>query len=132
MTPKKAFQQHRANAKQRGIPFEMTFDDWWGIWREWFHLRGRGTNGLCMARHGDAGPYAVGNVYLTTNLGNQLDVHPSKRKIPDTTLSDDERISRQIRRNRWGSKGPRMSFNGDLKSHISFKASCEKEEVVQE
>ncbi len=63
------------SARVRGISWELTFAQWWEIWRPYYHLRGQGKNGLCMARERDDGPYAVGNVYLTTNLGNALDYH---------------------------------------------------------
>jgi hypothetical protein len=71
--PTRAYSQHRSNSKKRGIEFELSFDEWWGIWSTYYHLRGLGANGLCMARHGDCGGYVVGNIYLTTNLGNLLD-----------------------------------------------------------
>ncbi len=79
--PRRAFLSHRGGAKQRGIEFLMTFEEWWGIWSDYYHLRGKGTNGLCMGRFHDVGPYAVGNVYLTTNLGNIQDrVKPPKKE----------------------------------------------------
>lgn len=132
MTPEKAYYHQAYNARDRGIAFEITFDEWWNIWEKWFHMRGRGKNALCMARKNDSGPYAVGNVYLTTNLGNALDVKPERRKRPDTTLSDDERIARQQKRDRWMKKAPKFSENGDLPSHISYKEHCEKEKYVPE
>ena len=76
---KRAYVVHRNSARQRGIEFLMTFEEWWGVWSDYFHLRGRGTNGLCMARENDEGPYAVGNVYLTTNLGNLQDASRSPK-----------------------------------------------------
>lgn len=128
MTPKRAFQQHRSNAQARGISFEMTFDEWWAIWKDYFHMRGRGTNALCMARENDTGPYAVGNVYLTTNLGNALDVDPKKRK--NAPLPDEERIERERKRDVWVKKPGRFSPNGELKSHLEYKQSCNPEESV--
>jgi hypothetical protein len=61
---------HRAGAVQRGIPFLLTFDEWWDIWQKsgkW-HLRGSGQYMMC--RYGDDGPYAVGNVYIGTATDN--------------------------------------------------------------
>lgn len=130
MTPEKAYQQQKANSIRRGIAFELTFDEWWGIWKDWFHLRGRGTNGLCMARENDSGPYAIGNVYITTNLGNALDVDPAKRRHPASPISDDERIEAQQKKNRWSKKPSRLSFNGDIKSHLEYKKSCAHDEFV--
>lgn len=79
--PKRAFYSQKANAKRRNIEWDLTFDEWWELWEPYFHMRGHGKNGLCMGRNGDAGPYKVGNVYITTNLGNLLDrKHSQKAK----------------------------------------------------
>lgn len=61
-----AFVSQRASAKARGIGFEMTFDEWREIWKKSGHWRDRGNRKgqYVMARHGDAGPYAVGNVSI--------------------------------------------------------------------
>ena len=66
------FNQHKANAERRGIPFLFTFDEWIDTWKKsgkWVE-RGRGTNKYCMARHNDAGPYATWNVSIQTNKQN--------------------------------------------------------------
>jgi hypothetical protein len=76
-----------------------------------------------MARLNDEGPYKVGNVYLTTNLGNALDVKRAKRRMPD-----DERIARQEKRGRWTKK----HHDYDLASHIAYKAHCDPEKFVAE
>lgn len=63
-------QRHKAS--DRGIDFDLTLPQWWEIWEQsgkW-EMRGRGKGRYCMARHGDAGPYGVGNVYITTNDRN--------------------------------------------------------------
>jgi hypothetical protein len=132
MTPERAYYQQAYNARQRGISFELTFEQWWGIWERWFHMRGRGKNALCMARQNDEGPYAIGNVYLTTNLGNALDVKPERRKNQNANLSDNERIAMQQKKGRWMKGAAKFSPNGDLMSHIYYKDSCEKEENVSE
>lgn len=71
---RKAFMQQKGNAGQRGIEWRMTFAEWWEIWQKsgkWAD-RGRG-NGYVMARKGDAGPYAVGNVYICSSAQNASD-----------------------------------------------------------
>lgn len=63
----RAYVSQKINASKRGIGFEMTLPEWWAIWQasgKWAQ-RGRGK-GYCMARKGDEGPYAVGNVYICT------------------------------------------------------------------
>jgi len=61
-----AFHRHRGHAKQRGIAFLLTFSEWFAIWREsgkWAQ-RGYHKGQYVMARFGDKGPYAVGNVHI--------------------------------------------------------------------
>ena len=69
--PYRAFLSHRNGAKNRGIPFKMTFEEWWGEWKDRFHLRGNGSRQLCMCRYMDSGSYEVGNVSIKTNRENQ-------------------------------------------------------------
>ena len=65
-TPKQRYCRQRHHAKARGIEFLFTFEEWWDIWKDKFHLRGRSRYALCMARHGDKGADEVGNVALVT------------------------------------------------------------------
>lgn len=72
--PHRAFSVQKRDAKARGIEFKMTLWEWWTIWQESGHWdeRGRGQ-GYCMCRHGDDGPYAVGNVFIApTRLNSSL------------------------------------------------------------
>lgn len=69
---KQRYFEHRQNANHRGIPFELTFDDWLQIWQnsgKW-QLRGKGKGSYVMSRIGDAGPYKVGNVYINNQEDN--------------------------------------------------------------
>lgn len=64
-TPIRAFIQQKSSAHQRGIGWELTFWQWRTLWQwsgRWTE-RGRGQ-GYVMCRHGDVGPYAVGNVFI--------------------------------------------------------------------
>jgi hypothetical protein len=68
-------------AERRGIAFEMSPDEWWSWWQRdgrW-QQRGVGRDRLCMARVGDAGPYAIGNVYCATNAENMQDAWDNGR-----------------------------------------------------
>lgn len=78
--PLGAFACQKNNAARRGIQWELSLWQWWTIWRESGHWeqRGRGQ-GYVMARKSDEGPYAVGNVYITTAIDNCSDA-PKKRK----------------------------------------------------
>lgn len=67
----RAFYVQRQNAKQRGIEWRLTFDEWNRVWQDsgrW-DSRGRGAGQYVMSRHGDKGAYEAGNVFI--NLGSQ-------------------------------------------------------------
>jgi hypothetical protein len=64
-----------ADAKRRGIAWQLTFDEWWKIWMQSGHWNDRGRNrgDFVMARIGHAGPYRVGNVRIVTQERNTSD-----------------------------------------------------------
>ena len=70
-----AFYNHKVTAKVRKIEFLLTYEEWIRIWIDSGHLheRGRGKNKYCMARYGDVGPYAIGNVKIITNSENSIE-----------------------------------------------------------
>jgi len=71
----RAFIKHRSVAKQRDLEFLLTFEEWLAIWHEsgkWAE-RGCRKGQYCMARFGDKGPYAVGNVRICTNAENHAE-----------------------------------------------------------
>jgi hypothetical protein len=65
------FTTSRLNAERRGIAFELTFEQWFDIWTKSGHYseRGRKRGQYVMARFGDEGPYAVGNVEINVSKG---------------------------------------------------------------
>lgn len=68
----RAYRNHKSSAKQRSIPFQLSFYQWWSIWRVSGRLdnRGRFRGNYCMARFGDKGAYEVGNVKIVTVTQN--------------------------------------------------------------
>lgn len=66
----------RYGASAHGIKFELTFEQWLQIWQDSGHLQERGTRKgqYVMARFGDTGAYAVGNVEIITGEGNRSQV----------------------------------------------------------
>lgn len=77
-----AYLQQRRSAQHRGVAWTITFPQWMAVWRESGHLdeRGRGRDLYCMARRGDKGAYAVGNVYITTVANNVSDYQAELKK----------------------------------------------------
>ena len=100
-----AFAIQAKKAVQRGVGFELSFSQWWSIWAPYYHLRGQGKNGLVMGRNNDVGPYAIGNVYLTTRLGNTMDYHRTelaKKHREEQRLRREEKKASQWRRGKNG------------------------------
>jgi hypothetical protein len=65
MDPRLArFKQQKGGARRRGIEWCLEFWEWLQIWDDsgHFHERGTGRDQWVMARKGDLGPYATGNV----------------------------------------------------------------------
>jgi len=65
----------KSKAKQRGISFELTFDEWWDIWQKsgkW-EQRGCSEGGYVMSRFNDEGPYALNNVIIQTKYANDTE-----------------------------------------------------------
>ena len=82
--PFKAFDEQRYSAGYRLIPFNLTFSEWWELWQtsgQWKN-RGRGTRlSYVMARLGDSGPYAIGNVRIITMGENMVEYHSLHGKL---------------------------------------------------
>ena len=69
--PSYRFQKQLQHSKERDIEWKLTFAEWWSLWEQsgkWLE-RGRGS-GYVMARHGDTGPYAVGNIKIISAKEN--------------------------------------------------------------
>lgn len=76
-TPQGKYQQQMLQARQRGIPWEFTFDEWWSLWQEsgkW-EMRGKRAGQYVMARRGDIGPYSSANVYICTAEENHTEAN---------------------------------------------------------
>jgi hypothetical protein len=75
------FNGHKSRAAQRGIGFTLSREDYDSLWS------GRRGRYACMGRVMDAGPYALGNVYMTTTQANMAYAH-LVRKANAGTLTD--------------------------------------------
>lgn len=92
---RKAYTQHKSNAKQRGIEFKLTFDEWKQIWldSEKWDRRGRGANKYCMCRVGDQGCYEVGNVFIDLGKINVRDGNIGKPDNEETKRKKSNALS---------------------------------------
>lgn len=81
-TPEGKYACHRYTAKTRGIEWLFTFETWMAAWEDKFHLRGRQSHELVMARRGDCGPYSPQNVRIITKRENDLEREALKRSPP--------------------------------------------------
>ena len=77
-TPKARYFQQRANAYERGIEWEISFEEWWSLWEPHWANRGREKGQLVMARHGDDGPYSLTNVSIKTVEENYYEAKPKR------------------------------------------------------
>lgn len=81
-----AYCTHVLGAVSRKIDFLLTYEEWYQIWFDSGHIDERGTRKgkYVMARFGDTGPYAVGNVKIITMSENIREAHTGKT-ITETT-----------------------------------------------
>lgn len=83
-TPYEKFVEQRKNARKRGIPWQLTFDEWKAIWDasgRW-RQRGRGAKRYCMGRKGDVGAYHADNVIIISNAEN-LSTRTNTTRTPE-------------------------------------------------
>lgn len=97
-SPKGKYARHKMNSANRGVPFNLSFEQWWTIWMQsgkW-HLRGNRKGQYVMARTADRGAYEIGNVRIEKHEGNVAERNRTVAdrikqglKITKTTLSDE-------------------------------------------
>jgi hypothetical protein len=71
MNQKLCYAQARRFARYRQIGWRLTFAEWLSIWGP--HWQRKLTEDLVLARHGDLGDYALGNVAVKTRRENNLE-----------------------------------------------------------
>lgn len=89
---------HKGKAKHRGIPFNLTYEQWWNIWEQsgkW-EERGSGLNQYVMSRINDQGAYEIGNVIIQLASQNKKEGNLG-RKIP-RTKEHQEKLTASIKR----------------------------------
>lgn len=83
---RQAFFNKKNDAKGRLIPFLLTYEEFAQIWNDSGHAHERGPRKgqYVMARRGDVGPYAVGNVSIILATQNASEGRRGKTDHPDT------------------------------------------------
>jgi hypothetical protein len=78
-----AYSRHKLRAARRKIDFLLTFEEWTAIWQASGKWEQRGTRRgqYVMARYGDRGPYAAGNVRICTCAENMKEAHHCRRSF---------------------------------------------------
>ena len=82
---KSRYNTQKSGARARGIPFLLTFEEWY----QWFLTQGvdrnipQGNKGTsyAMCRINDSGSYELGNIYLGTQSSNTADANKRRWKI---------------------------------------------------
>jgi hypothetical protein len=84
---RRQYNLHKSSAKQRNIPFLISYNEWMELWRASGHVdkRGRCRGNYVMARYGDKGSYEAGNVKIITTAENLAEQERSGRKLSTET-----------------------------------------------
>ncbi len=75
--PRYIFNRQRTKAKSRKIEWQLTFEEWWSVWK--LHWENRTLNNLQLCREGDNGPYSIDNVYIKTKEENMLEQKQNRK-----------------------------------------------------
>lgn len=103
-SPRGRFCKQRCQARDRGIAWQLTFDQWLVVWGDKLPLRGRRKGQYVMARHNDEGAYAVGNVEIKLGTANASEFDHSKRHIPNKGQYDPDGGIRLTTPGRWSAR----------------------------
>lgn len=60
------WQKTKAQAKFRGEDYSLTFDEYYELWKDDWHNKGRKADNICMTRRDPAGGWHKDNVELVT------------------------------------------------------------------
>ena len=61
-SPQARYSADKSHAKERGIPFRLSFEAWWALWAPHWPSR----SSMALVRHDRAGAYEPGNVSVMT------------------------------------------------------------------
>lgn len=81
----------KAQANFRKEEWTLTFDEWFEMWKDSWHLRGRAAEDICMTRYDSGGAWSADNTILMTRR-EHLKIQGHMRGF-----SDNENYNRRIR-----------------------------------
>lgn len=62
------WQMAKAQAKFRGEEWELTFEEYYELWKDHWNNRGRKAEDMCMSRHDREGPWDIKNTLIMSRL----------------------------------------------------------------
>lgn len=116
VTPVRAYHSQKNVARQRGIPWELTYGTWIAWWEaqlgpNWFTMRGRKAGQYCMSRKGDIGAYNLENIRCILHVENSREAAP--------------RMTKAFKQKR----GPKV-FYGSARPYKKGRPKLSKEQVI--
>jgi hypothetical protein len=114
---REAYSNHRHSARQRGIAFLLSYEQWLGIWQQSGHLPERGCHKgqYVMARCGDSGAYEVGNVQVVMHEQNIRETDPATRARAMWASAEYRAKQLQAQRRIWASPDTRARLSEIMK-----------------
>jgi hypothetical protein len=129
------FCSQKCSAKERGIEWLLSFEEWYKIWVDSgkFPLRGRKKGQYCMARFGDVGPYSVDNVkiiLIEENISEGHVEHIAEEHKQAIRIANTGRILTEIQRAKIGptKRGKKLTFEHRKKCSNSLRGRVLTEE----
>jgi hypothetical protein len=101
----------RLDKAQMPIQFNLTFEEWLSIWLESGQIENRGVKAgqYIMSRHGDLGPYEVGNVAIKLHSQNSSEGNKGKVVAAETVEKRKATIERNGTKSHFEGKQPKAS-----------------------
>lgn len=98
-SPKRRYGMHRSNARERGVAWELSFDQWWSLWAPYWDKRGPKRGQFVMSRFMDTGPYAAHNVRIVPAEDNIAEANylQGRRPPPGSGAEGMKRKAREKR-----------------------------------
>lgn len=99
--PERRYQQHRQNVRSQGIPFLLSFKQWWEIWQQSGKWKQRGfkRGQYYMTRLDDRGAFEIGNIVIVLMTVDAAKAEAAQRRYRELHRFDPEYKYRSHRQN---------------------------------